>query len=314
MKRSLLTAIVLASAIGGIAAVAGGTQASTSAAAPSLHVLPAVAALPPSAAEVQRIRTHLARVEQELRARVLPGLTAAQRAARARHLDVLREYHQHGKFPLNHDFPGERVPYFVDEHGTHCAMAFLIARDGGGALVARVAATANNARIRDLAGDAELLAWLDAAGLSVEEAARIQPMYGWFPPPEPQRGAVPAGYAVASGLTSAAGGAAIALNLTRPAAGAGRWKGAFGLLTGAAGIGLGGARLNDGGAVAALAAVNTGVGLTAAAFGLHTLLSGAPDRPTRDEPPPAAARNARVEIAPLLDAEQGSGLMLNVRF
>jgi hypothetical protein len=53
----------------------------------------------------------------------------------------------------------------------------LLARSGRRDLVDKVAATRNNAYIPELANDPELVAWLEASGLSLEEAARIQPSY-----------------------------------------------------------------------------------------------------------------------------------------
>src|SRR6266508_2888718 len=81
-------------------------------------------------AETARIRTHLATVEAELRSKDVSALTATQRAARARNLAVLHEYWVRGVFPVNTDFPGRRIPYFVDRYGTPCAMAYLIEQSG----------------------------------------------------------------------------------------------------------------------------------------------------------------------------------------
>jgi hypothetical protein len=128
-------------------------------------------------AETARVRAHLARVEAELRSKDVSALTATQREARARNLDVLHEYWVRGAFPVNTDFPGRRVPYFVDRYGTLCAMAYLIEQSGRGDLVARIASTDNNAYVRDLQNDAELGAWLRDNGLTAAEAARIQPSY-----------------------------------------------------------------------------------------------------------------------------------------
>ena len=129
-------------------------------------------------AEVARIRWHLARVEAQLRSSSVSALTPVQRAARAKNLDVLHEYWVRGVFPANTDFPGRHVPYFIDRFGTRCAMAYLIEQSGSANLVHRIATTRNNAYVRDLKDDAELGAWLRANGLSVAEAARIQPEYG----------------------------------------------------------------------------------------------------------------------------------------
>src|SRR5439155_4050809 len=128
-------------------------------------------------AETARIRTHLARMEHALRARDVTALAPSQRAARTRAIDALHAYWTAGVFPHNHDFPGQRRPYFVDRHGTRCAMAFVIERSEGAALVRRVAHTANNARVLDLANDPELTAWLDRNGITAAEARRVQPQY-----------------------------------------------------------------------------------------------------------------------------------------
>src|SRR2546426_9539915 len=143
-----------------------------------------------AAAEPARIRAHLDSVERELRAKDVSPLTPTQRAARLRNLAILHVYWIRGVFPQNTDFPGQRVPYFIDRYGTRCAMAYLIEQSGGGDFVARVAATNNNARIPELKHDAELVAWLAENGLTLAEAAWIQPSYdgcelGYCPTPVP---------------------------------------------------------------------------------------------------------------------------------
>ncbi len=129
-------------------------------------------------AETARIRRHLSMVEAQLRATNVSALRPAQRAARGRNLDVLHAYWVRGVFPVNTDFPGRHVPYFIDRYGTRCAMAYLIEQSGYGAFVRRIATTQNNAYVRDLRGDTELGAWLSQNGLTAAEAARIQPTYG----------------------------------------------------------------------------------------------------------------------------------------
>lgn len=131
-------------------------------------------------AEAARVRTHLATVEAELRSKDVSALTSAQRQARLRNLDVLHEYRVHGVFPVNTDFPGRRVPYFIDRFGTRCAMAYLIEQSGrrGADFVTRIATLQNNAYVRDLKDDPALGAWLRDNGLTAAEAARIQPSYG----------------------------------------------------------------------------------------------------------------------------------------
>lgn len=130
------------------------------------------------AAEIARIRTHLMQVEEELLSADVRHLSVAQRENRAHHIEVLREYRNRGIFPHNHQRLGRRVPVFIDEHGTHCAVGYLIAQSGREDLARRIADERNLARVPDLIDMPELVAWLDRAGLSVQEAARIQPTYG----------------------------------------------------------------------------------------------------------------------------------------
>ncbi len=123
------------------------------------------------------IQAHLAAVEAELLAADTGHLTGAQLAARVRHINALAAYRERCRFPRNVAVPGRLQTIFVDHEGTHCAVGHLLAIDGEGELVDRISATANLARIQDLAGDAEFEAWLVGAGLSAYEAARIQPGY-----------------------------------------------------------------------------------------------------------------------------------------
>ena len=95
---------------------------------------------------------------------------------RALLLQELARYRARGVFPKNRDFD-EQTPYFVDADGTRCAMAHLLEVGGEAALVARIAEERNHAWVRELADEPRLLAWLAAAGLTVNEAAAIQPSY-----------------------------------------------------------------------------------------------------------------------------------------
>jgi hypothetical protein len=128
------------------------------------------------ASEVARIREHLAGAEAEMRARDVGHLGDTQRLVRAVLLEELAAYREAGVFPKNRDYR-ELTPYFVDADGVRCAMAHLVEIGGRPDLVAKIARERNNASIAELADEAELLAWLDAAGITVGEAARIQPSY-----------------------------------------------------------------------------------------------------------------------------------------
>jgi hypothetical protein len=127
--------------------------------------------------EIARLRAHFRGVLAELSRRDVSALSPAQRAARAALIAELARYARRGRFPRNLDFAGQRVPYFVDAFGTRCAMAHLIEHTGASAFVERIAAQHNNAFVREIEGDPQLVAWLAEAGLSAAEAARIQPAY-----------------------------------------------------------------------------------------------------------------------------------------
>jgi len=166
--------------------------------------------------EVIRLRAHFDSVDTELRSRELATLSASQRVERTRLIGWLREYRNAGRFPINDRFPNRMVPFFRDSRGTLCAMAYLIARSGRTEIVDRIAAERNNAYIAQLTDDPALVSWLAASGLSVSEAARIQPEYGGNVITEDQRDKLKSSYALLSiGLGAAAGGATGA-NLVAP--------------------------------------------------------------------------------------------------
>lgn len=132
----------------------------------------------------QHVVQHLDGALRVLDRRDLSPLTPEQRQRRAAAIDALRAYRDAGRFPMNRDFPGERVPYFIDPAtDVHCAVGHLMAVTGHEALARRIAAADNHVRVLDLRFDAEVGAWLEAHGLTLEEAARIQPSYEPIEPP-----------------------------------------------------------------------------------------------------------------------------------
>jgi hypothetical protein len=127
--------------------------------------------------EVARLRAHFDSVDAELRQANALRFTPSQRSARATLIAWLQEYRDAGRFPRNNRFPERAMPFFRDDRGALCAMAYLIQRSGRRDLVDRIASTRNNAFIAELANDLALRGWLDSVGLSATEAARIQPTY-----------------------------------------------------------------------------------------------------------------------------------------
>jgi hypothetical protein len=218
--------------------------------------------------EVARLRAHFDSVDAELRLPTELPLTPAQRTVRATLIDWLREYRETGSFPRNDRFPDRAMPFFRDSRGVLCAMAYLIDRSGRRDLVDRVASTRNNASIPELAGDPDLRTWLDSVGLSVAEAARIQPFYG-YPPEEPAEQGVSASYALTSILVSGSSLTTLGLNAIAPS----RATGWAGVIAGTAGLIAGAVKLDEAGATDDVAAANVIAGGGALAFGLYRLLT-----------------------------------------
>ena len=131
--------------------------------------------------EVHRIQIHLDSALALLDAGGTSRLSDRQRARRHAAIETLQTYRDSGVFPHNYDF-AELTPYFVDRKtGTLCAVAYLLESSGRHDIVARVARTNNNVRVRQLAGDTAFTNWLDENGLSLDEAAFVQVIYARQP-------------------------------------------------------------------------------------------------------------------------------------
>jgi MYXO-CTERM domain-containing protein len=137
------------------------------------HHIGSVGAL---ARERARVHEHLTGAERLARQR-RPRLEPLVASCRSLLLDELSRYRRLGRFPRNLMRGTRPSPQFIDEHGTRCAVAHLMEVSGQGEIVRRIARTQNAARVHALARLPELRAWLAAAGLSLDEAARIQPTY-----------------------------------------------------------------------------------------------------------------------------------------
>ena len=265
-----------------------------------------------AAAEVARIREHLMRVERELLAANVAHLTVGQRASRALHIAALREYRERGIFPHNHQVAGRRVPVFIDEHGTHCAVGYLIARSGHEELARRIADTRNLATVPELADMPEVVAWLADAGLSVAEAARIQPWYGPIQPePRPETG-----YATATAISATLSGGVAVWNLLADGEGEAWWlPGAAGVSAGAAGLALAvfGATIDEEfeDVRPSHVAWNAGMGAISGFLGVRRLALGRVQDAAADAD---GQPQAHLELAAWAPPEGGTGLRLGLRF
>jgi len=126
--------------------------------------------------ERELIARHLEIVETTLRRETPEGLTPTQQRARAALLDELHAYRERGEFPRNLDFGDRRVPYFIDDRGTACAVGQLMIASGADDLAREIATYENNDFLADI-DHPDVAAWLAANGLTAAEAAWIQPSY-----------------------------------------------------------------------------------------------------------------------------------------
>jgi hypothetical protein len=111
-----------------------------------------------------------------------------QRLFAMRYLQIRRlaDYRDRGRFPLNEGQSPRSIPIFVDNHDTACAVGHLMHLSGSASDVASIQNSSNNVYIWDIS-DGPLARWVLTSGLTMEEAALIQPEYGPFfvQPPRP---------------------------------------------------------------------------------------------------------------------------------
>ncbi|HEV2750191.1 MAG TPA: hypothetical protein VGV12_06660 [Gemmatimonadales bacterium] len=255
-----------------------------------------------AAYEQARLRTHFDSAERGLRARDAHRLTVTQQAARARLLAILHRYWVRGIFPRNTDFPGRYMPTFIDYWGKRCGVAFLMEQTGNEEMVLRIAATENNARVPELRNDAEVRRWLDANGITLAEATRIQPAYGCgtihggpCPP-------VSTGYKVATGFIVGSNVTAFTLDAL-PAGRSSRARGIVAVGTGTVGILVGLPYVGESGQRQTLGLLNAGVGAASLALGIVRLTKNG-----------QTETRSRVRLAPWFGPRAGTGFAAQVAF
>lgn len=129
--------------------------------------------------EHEWIRTHLALVEQTLRARSTAHLSVQQKTNRLNVLAHLNQYWQEGNFPVNDQY-NYRTPIFIDKYDNFCAVGYLVKATGYEQVSRKIAAQTNLAYVREM-NYPELFAWANEYGFTVDELAWIQPNYHFYP-------------------------------------------------------------------------------------------------------------------------------------
>jgi hypothetical protein len=99
-------------------------------------------------------------------------------AARLVQLQRLAAYRDRGIFPLNEGQSAHAAPIFVDRHGTDCAVGHLMRCSGWTKDVDSIEKSNNLVYVPD-ATQSAIATWVLTSGLTLEEAALIQPGYPW---------------------------------------------------------------------------------------------------------------------------------------
>ena len=130
----------------------------------------------PVQAEQARLRRHFAMVGQVMSAYTPTGLDDAALQNRRAIIAELGRYAERGVFPRNSRHPNVRRPYFIDDGDRACAVGHLMMASGYEHAARDIAASQNNAYVHGI-HSAEVGPWLATHGLTLEEAALIQPGY-----------------------------------------------------------------------------------------------------------------------------------------
>lgn len=125
--------------------------------------------------EKEKIKLHLMLVHQKLSQRKIDHLSCKQKTKRKKTLQILKNYYEEERFPINlyHSY---RVPYFIDDFGTACAVGHLIIETGYPKISHSIAEKNNYAYIEAM-NDPEIEKWASDYGFTVEELKWIQPGY-----------------------------------------------------------------------------------------------------------------------------------------
>lgn len=126
------------------------------------------------------IQTHLTHVLEILRSNETETLNCAQLQKRKELIEVLDAYKERGLFPMNY-YRNERIPVFIDEHNTHCAVGYLLKYTGYDHVAQRISEKNNYAWVIEI-DDPVLPAWQQFSGFTLEELKLIQGAYDYYPP------------------------------------------------------------------------------------------------------------------------------------
>lgn len=126
------------------------------------------------------IQAHLNAVLSILRSNKIDHLSCTQIESRIKLIEILTTYKNVGKFPINYHCKN-RIPVFIDENNTYCAVGFLLKQSGYDNLACEIAAKDNYIWVKDISHP-QLLEWQKQSGFTLEELELIQGAYDFYMP------------------------------------------------------------------------------------------------------------------------------------
>ncbi len=126
------------------------------------------------------VALHLEAVIPILKSNPTEELTPKQLQSRNRLINMLDGYRIAGRFPQNY-YREERIPVFIDQHNTHCAVGYLMQQSGAESLARDIAANSNYAWVKELDSPG-VLEWQKRSGFTLEELKLIQGAYDVYIP------------------------------------------------------------------------------------------------------------------------------------
>jgi hypothetical protein len=199
-----------------------------------------------SANEQLRLKTHLSFVEKILRNKNVSHLSKEQLKNRNRMLDLLHEYRVAGIFPMNYDYPGKRVPCFIDKSGRICAVGYLVEKTAGRDVAEKINSKFKYEELLAM-NDRVLDEWIAFSGLTKEECAMIQPSYGYPGPTiDPNTSYLDPMESFATGILTGVNGGVSLVNILNSSKGKySRFSTTFSIITGIGQLGLGAYQLSN---------------------------------------------------------------------
>lgn len=125
--------------------------------------------------DAEYVQAHLGCVIPILMSNPVDQLDESQIESRHSMIQLLDEYRLAGNFPINKGRQ-ERIPVFIDDNDTHCAVGYLLQQTGHEELARKISAIDNYAWVKDI-HLAELIQWQETSGLTIEELKLIQGAY-----------------------------------------------------------------------------------------------------------------------------------------